>query len=115
MSVSERTSGSVTILDCSGTITMGESAAALSEKIRGTLQQGKKHILVNLAGVSYIDSAGLGELVSAYTTTTRQGASLKLTNVTKRIQDLLVITKLSTVFDLYDDEAVALASFGAAR
>lgn len=114
MSVSERTSGSITILDCSGAITLGESSDALKDKIRSLLQQGRKQILVNLADVNYIDSAGLGELVSAHTTTTRAGASLKLSNVTKRIQDLLVITKLLTVFDIYEDEPTALASFGAA-
>ena len=114
MSVSERTSGSVTILDCSGAITLGDSADALKDKIRSLLQQDLKQILVNLAEVNYIDSAGLGELVSAHTTTTRAGASMKLSNATKRIQDLLVITKLLTVFDIYDDEASALASFGPA-
>ncbi|MGE3509297.1 MAG: STAS domain-containing protein [Vicinamibacterales bacterium] len=113
MTVTERASGTVTILDCSGSITLGESADVLKDKVRSLLQQGRKQILINLAGVSYIDSAGLGELVSAYTTATRQGGALKLSNLTKRIEDLLVITKLSTVFELYEDEPAAIASFGA--
>ena len=112
MTVNERTSGSTTIVDLAGNITIGESADILRDKIRSLLQQGQKQIVVNLAGVSYMDSAGLGELVRSHATATQQGASLKLTNVTKRLQDLLVITKLSTVFDTYDDEAAAIASFG---
>lgn len=114
MDVTERVNGSVTILDCSGSITLGDSADVLKDKVRSLLQQGQKQILINLAGVGYVDSAGLGELVSAHTTAARQGAALKLSNVTRRLQDLLVITKLSTVFDLYDDEPAAVASFGAA-
>lgn len=114
MNVTERANGSVTILDCSGSITLGESADTLKDKVRSLLQQGQKQVLINLAGVSYIDSAGLGELVSAHTTAARQGATLKLANATKRLHDLLVITKLSTVFDLYDNEAAALGSFSAA-
>ena len=112
MTVNERTSGPTTILDLSGNITIGESADILRDKIRSLLQQGQRQLVVNLAGVSYMDSAGLGELVRAHATATQQGAALKLTNVTKRLQDLLVITKLSTVFDSYDDEAAAIASFG---
>jgi anti-sigma B factor antagonist len=112
MTVNERTSGTTTILDLAGNITIGESADILRDKVRSMLQQGQKQIVVNLAGVSYMDSAGLGELVRSHATATQQGAALKLTNVTKRLQDLLVITKLSTVFDSYDDEAAAIASFG---
>ena len=113
MTVNERTSGSTTILDLAGNITIGENADILRDKVRSLLQQGQKRIVVNLAGVSYMDSAGLGELVRSHATAAQQGAALKLTNVTKRLQDLLVITKLSTVFDSYDDEAAAIASFGA--
>ena len=112
MTVNERASGATTILDLSGNITIGESADILRDKVRSLLQQGQKQIVVNLAGVSYMDSAGLGELVRAHATAAQQGAVLKLTNVTKRLQDLLVITKLSTVFDSYEDEAAAIASFG---
>ena len=111
MTVTERAIGSVTILDVAGTITLGEGADALRDKVRSLLQQGRKQLVVNLAGVSYMDSAGLGELVRSHATATQQSAVLKLTNVTKRLQDLLVITKLSTVFDSYDDESSALASF----
>ena len=111
MTVNERTNGATTILDLAGNITIGESADILRDKVRSLLQQGRKQIVVNLAGVSYMDSAGLGELVRSHATATQQGAALKLTNVTKRLQDLLVITKLSTVFDSYDDEAAAIASF----
>lgn len=111
MNVSERKNGNITILDCSGNITLGDSADALRDKVRSVLQAGGKQIVMNLSDVSYMDSAGLGELVSAHATAARQGASLKLANATKRLQDLLVITKLSTVFDMYDDEASAVASF----
>lgn len=111
MNVTERKNGSVTILDVSGNITLGDSADALRDKVRSVLQAGGKQIVVNLSGVSYMDSAGLGELVSAHATSARQGAALKLANATKRLQDLLVITKLSTVFDMYDDEASAVGSF----
>jgi len=111
MTVTERANGSVTILDVAGTITLGEGADALRDKVRSLLQQGRKQLVVNLAGVSYMDSAGLGELVRSHATATQQSATLKLTNVTKRLQDLLVITKLYTVFDSYDDESSAVASF----
>jgi anti-sigma B factor antagonist len=113
MTINERTSGSTTILDLAGNITIGDSADILRDKVRSLLQQGQKQIVVNLAGVSYMDSAGLGELVRCHATASQQGAKLKLTNVTKRLQDLLVITKLATVFDSYDDETAAIASFGA--
>jgi anti-sigma B factor antagonist len=101
-------------LDVVGNITMGESTHILRDKVRSLLQQGRKQLLINLAGVSYMDSGGLGEMVQAYATVTRQGGALKLVNVTKRLQDLLVITRLSTVFDSFDDEAEAVGSFGAA-
>ena len=111
MTVTERPKGAVIILDVAGNITAGEGAATLRDKVRSLLQQGSKQLLVNLAGVSYMDSGGLGEMVQAYATVTKRGGSLKLINVTKRLQDLLVITRLSTVFDSFDDEAEAVASF----
>jgi anti-sigma B factor antagonist len=111
VTVSERSSGSVIVLDVKGALTLTDGADVLRDKVRSLLQQGHKHVLVNLGNVPYMDSAGLGELVQSYATTTRQGGQLKLLNTTKRIHDLLVITKLSTVFDLFDDEAAAVSSF----
>jgi anti-sigma B factor antagonist len=111
VTVSERSSGSVIVLDVKGALTLTDGADLLRDKVRSLLQQGHKHVLVNLGDVPYMDSAGLGELVQSYATTTRQGGQLKLLNTTKRIHDLLVITKLSTVFDLFDNEAVAVRSF----
>jgi anti-sigma B factor antagonist len=114
MTISERTESGVAILDIEGPITVGpESADLLSDKIRSLLQQGQKLLLVNLAAVPYMDSTGLGMLVHAFATATRQGGSLKLLNSTKKLHDLLVITKLATVFDSFDNEAAALASFRA--
>jgi anti-sigma B factor antagonist len=113
MTVTERAKGAVTVLDVTGNITVGEGAHILRDKVRSLLQQGSKQLLVNLAGVSYMDSGGLGEMVQAYATVTRQGGSLKLVNATKRLHDLLVITRLSMVFDSFDDEAEAVNSFGA--
>jgi anti-sigma B factor antagonist len=115
MTVSERTTEGVTILDVKDTLTFGEGANRLRDKVRSLLQQGQKSLLVNLADVSYVDSAGLGELVTAFTTVTRQGGTLKLVGVTKRLTDLLVITKLITVFESFDSEAAAIASFSARR
>ena len=112
MTVSERSVGGVTILDVAGNITLNDGAEQVRDKVRSVLQQGRKQLLVNLAGVSYMDSAGLGELVQAYSTAAKQGGKLKLVSPTKRLRDLLVITKLATVFDSFDDEAVAVASFG---
>ena len=111
MQISERDSGSVTILDLSGKVTLGEGDNLLKDKLNSLLHQGKKKVLLNLAQVNYVDSAGLGAIVSAYTTVTRDGGSLKLANVTKRLQDLLSITKLLTVFETYDNEADAVRSF----
>ena len=110
MQISERQSGSVTVLDLSGKITLGEDGTLLKDKLHSLLHQGKKTILLNLGQVQYVDSAGLGALVSAYTTVTREGGSLKLVNVTKKLQDLLSITKLLTVFDTYDSEDEAVRS-----
>jgi anti-sigma B factor antagonist len=113
MTVTARTVGDITILDVQGTVTVGEQAERLRDKVRSVAQEGARRILVNMAGISYVDSAGLGELIAAYTTTKRQGGTLKLLNTTKRLTDLLVITKLATVFETFDDEAEAIASFGA--
>ena len=111
MQIAERQSGSVTVLDLSGKVTLGEDSTLLKDKLQSLLHQGKKNLIFNLAQVSYVDSAGLGALVSAYTTVTREGGSLKLVNVTKRLQDLLSITKLLTVFETFDSEDEALRSF----
>jgi anti-sigma B factor antagonist len=111
LDVSERQAGDVTILDLTGEVRLGDSSVALRNSTRKLADVGKKKILLNLADVKYIDSTGIGELIASYTTVTRQGGQLKLLNLTDRIQNLLVITKLLTVFDSYDDEAEALKSF----
>ena len=111
MQIAERESGAVTVLDLSGRITLGEDGNLLKDKLQSLLHQGKKNILFNLAQVSYVDSAGLGAIVSGYTTVTREGGSLKLANVTKKLQDLLSITKLLTVFETFDSEDEALRSY----
>jgi len=111
LDVNERQAGDVTILDMSGAVRIGEGSVALRDSIRGLADQGKKKILLNLAKVNYIDSSGIGELIANYTTVSRQGGQLKLLNLTEKIQNLLVITKLLTVFDAYDNEAEALKSF----
>jgi anti-sigma B factor antagonist len=106
-----RQTGSVTIIDLNGRITLGEDLPQLRQLIRDLLAQGHKNILLNLAEVSYIDSAGLGELVSANVAAANRGGQLKLLHLTKRVRDLLQITKLLTVFDAHEDEAEAIASF----
>jgi anti-sigma B factor antagonist len=111
MKVSTRQVDGLTILDLSGRITLGEGSVQLRDAIRDLLTKGQKQILLNLADVNYIDSSGIGELVSAYTTVRNQGGELKLLNLTKKVHDLLQITKLYTVFDVKDDEASAIASF----
>ena len=111
LEVKERQAGDVTILDLNGSVRMGEGAVALRNAIRGLVEQGKKKILLNLGGVKNIDSSGIGELIANYTTISRDGGQLKLLNLTEKIQNLLVITKLLTVFDSYDNEAEALNSF----
>lgn len=105
--------GDVTVVDVSGRITLGEGSSSLRQTIRELLANGRRKILLNLGDVSYIDSSGIGELVSGYTSVTNQGGQLKLVNLTKRVKDLLQITKLYTVFDIYDDEVHAIQSFGA--
>lgn len=111
LEVTERQAGDVTILDMSGAVRIGEGSIALRDAIRGLADSGRKKILLNLAGVNYVDSSGIGELIANYTTVSRQGGQLKLLNLTDRIQNLLVITKLLTVFDAYEDEGEALKSF----
>jgi anti-sigma B factor antagonist len=111
MQIAERETGAVTVLDLSGKITLGEGDAQLKDKLLSLLHQGKKNVLLNLAEVNYVDSAGLGALVSAYTTVTRDGGSLKLLNVTRKLQDLLSITKLLTVFETFDSEDEAIRSY----
>jgi len=111
MQIDERAAGDVTILDMKGKMTLGEGDELLRDKVNSLTMQGKKKIVLNLAAVPYIDSAGLGEVVRTYTTVSRQGGSLKLLSLTKRITDLLSITKLLTVFETYDNEADAVRSF----
>ena len=111
LDVKQRQAGDVTILDFSGAVRMGDGAIALRNAIRGLIEQGNKKILLNLAAVKNIDSSGIGELIANYTTMSRDGGQLKLLNLTEKIRDLLVITKLLTVFDAYDNEAEALNSF----
>lgn len=111
LSIKDRQNGDVTILDLSGKITIGEGSVQLREAVRRMLDEGRKKILLNLGDVSYVDSSGIGELVSSYTTTGNNGGQLKLLNQTKKIHDLLTITKLVTVFETHDDEGTAIASF----
>jgi anti-sigma B factor antagonist len=111
LTIKDREVGDVTILDLSGKITIGEGSVQLREAVRRLLDDGKKKILLNLGDVAYVDSSGIGELVSSYTTTNNQGGQLKLLNLTKKIQDLLMITKLLTVFETFEKEPDALASF----
>ena len=111
LNISERTAGDVTILDMDGKITIGEGSVALRTAIRRLLEEGKKKILLNLARVGYIDSSGIGELVSSYTAIEKEKGQLKLLNLTQKIQDLLTITKLLTVFDVFESEEEALGSY----
>ncbi len=111
MQIEERAVGEVTILDLKGKITLNEGDEVLKDKINSLIMQGKKKILLNLADVPYIDSAGLGEIVRTYTTVSRQGGQLKLVNLTKRITDLLMITKLLTVFETFEVEQDAIKSY----
>ena len=113
MQIEQRAVGEVTVLDLKGRVTLGEGDELLRDKVNSLLNQGLKRIVLNLADVPYIDSAGLGEVVRTYTTVSRQGGSLKLLNLTKRITDLLSITKLLTVFETFDSENEAVRSFSA--
>ena len=112
MKASSRRVDGVTILDLSGRITLGEGSVVLRDQIRDLLGKGEKKLLLNLGDVTYIDSSGIGELVSAFTTVRNQGGELKLLNLTKKVHDLLQITKLYTVFDVKDDETSAIKAFG---
>jgi anti-sigma B factor antagonist len=111
LTINQRQSGDVTILDLSGRITIGEGSVQLREAVKELLGSGNKKILLNLGNVSYVDSSGIGELVSSYTTTSNQGGQLKLLNLGKKIKDLLMITKLLTVFQTFDDEQQAVGSY----
>ncbi len=111
LNITERQAGDITILDMDGKVTIGEGSVALRTTIRRLLGEGKKKILLNLGKVGYVDSSGIGELVSSFTAVNKEGGSLKLLNLTQKIQDLLAITKLLTVFDVYDSESEALSSY----
>ena len=106
--------GNVAIVDLNGRITLGENAGVLRNAITSLLSSGSKNILLNMANVGYVDSAGLGELVGAYTTATNQGGSVKLLHMQSKMKDLMTITKLHTIFPSFEDEKEAVASFGAA-
>jgi anti-sigma B factor antagonist len=111
LAIASRELDGVIVLDLSGRITLGEGSVQLRDAIRDLIGKGQRRILLDLGEVNYIDSSGLGELVSAYTSARNQGASLKLLKLTKKVHDLLQLTKLYTVFDIYDDEASAITSF----
>ncbi len=111
MTIDTRSVNGVTVLDLHGKVTIGEGSREVRETIRELLKNENKNILMNLGDVSYVDSAGIGELVSSYTTVTNQGGQFKLLNLTKKIRELLAITKLLTVFDSFDDETAAVGSF----
>ena len=111
LTIATREVDGVIVLDLSGRITLGEGSVQLRDAIRELIGKGSKNILLNLGDVNYIDSSGLGELVSAYTTARNQSAGLKLLSLTKKVHDLLQLTKLYTVFDIFDDEASAIASY----
>ncbi len=111
LNITERQAGDITILDMDGKVTIGEGSVALRTTIRRLLGEGKKKILLNLGRVGYVDSSGIGELVSSFTAVNKEGGMLKLLNLTQKIQDLLAITKLLTVFDVFDSESDALSSY----
>ena len=111
LKVSTRQVDGVSIVDCSGRITLGEGSIVLRDTVKDLLGKGQKKILLNLGDVNYIDSSGIGELVSAYTTAKNQGGELKLLKLTKKVHDLLQITKLYTVFDVKDEETAAVKAF----
>src|SRR5512147_2349857 len=113
MTIEERAVGDVMVLDVKGRVTLGEGDELLKDKVNSLINQGRKKLVLNLADVPYIDSAGLGEIVRTYTTVSKQGGSLKLLNLTKRITDLLSITKLLTVFETFESESDAVKSFSA--
>ncbi len=111
MTIDTRTVDGVTVLDIHGKITIGEGSAEIRNTVRDLLQAGRKKILLNMEDVSYVDSSGIGEMVSSFTTVTNQGGELKLLHLTKKLRELLAITKLLTVFDSYTDEGEAVSSY----
>jgi anti-sigma B factor antagonist len=111
MKVATRQVDGITILDLSGRITLGEGSVTLRDAVHDVLAKGSKKILLNLENISYIDSSGIGELVSGFTSVRNAGGELKLLNLTKKVHDLLQITKLYTVFDIWDNEASAISAF----
>jgi len=113
MQIEERAVGDVIVLDLKGRVTLGEGDQLLKDKVNSLVNQGRRRIVLNLAGVPYVDSAGLGEIVGSYTTVSRQSGSLKLLNLTRKITDLLAITKLLTVFETFESEDEAVRSFSA--
>ena len=113
LTVKTRRVGNVAIVDLSGKITLGESTGILRDELRSLLSQGTKHIILNMKDVTYVDSAGLGELVGAYTTATNQGGAVKLLHLQGKMRDLMQITKLFTIFQDFEDEQTAVNSFGA--
>ena len=115
MEIEQRVVGDVTILDLKGKMTLGEGDELLKDKVNSLVHQGHRKLVLNLGAVPYIDSAGLGEIVRTYTTVSRQGGTLKLLNLTKRIHDLLSITKLLTVFETFESENDAVRSFSSAN
>jgi anti-sigma B factor antagonist len=114
MNITTREAGPVTVIALQGKMTADESNGKVKDLITNLVQQGRKQIVVNLEGLSFIDSGGLGELVGSYASANRAGGSVKLANMTKKIKDVLIVTKLATVFDTYDSEAEAIKSFGVA-
>jgi anti-sigma B factor antagonist len=113
LQISKRNADGVLVLDLKGPITIGEGNIDLHRMIRSLVEQNEKRILLNLGDVTYIDSSGLGELVAGYTSVERNGGEMKMVNLTKRVTELMMITKLLTVFDVFDDEATAIKSFAA--
>jgi anti-anti-sigma factor len=111
LTISQRKVNDITILDLDGRITLGESTGALRDAVKAALESGTKKLLLNMEKVGYVDSAGLGELVGVYTTATGQGGNAKLLNVQSKLNDLLTITKLHTIFETFDSEVTALSSF----
>ena len=109
--LTSRQVGDVTVIDAAGRITLGDGASSFRDTIRDLAAKGNKKLLLNLAEVSYIDSSGIGEMVSGFTTVTNNGGQLKLLGLSKRVKDLLQITKLYTVFEVFDDETTAIRSF----
>jgi anti-sigma B factor antagonist len=111
MNMVQRDIGKVTVLDLAGKLTVTDGAGQLKDKVTGLVQEGRKHIVLNLSRLTYLDSGGLGEMVACYTTATKAGGMVKIAHATAKINDLLTITKLVTVFDAHETEAGAVDSF----